>query len=127
MPDFAGRGPLGQKQPKPPKGPRRPIPKQSAKRKKYLASDERKAGLLHMAAVAELPCMVCGAWHVEIHHEGFPRSDMRCLPLCPAHHRREYGAGAYHYSPKAFYALNGDSDSLLARVAAMLQEKTPTP
>lgn len=120
MVDLAKRGPLGQKAPKPAKGPRKPIPKQSAKRKAYMRSDDRKQGLEHMSRVAQLPCLVCGAYGVEVHHEGKPRSDMRVLPLCPAHHRREYGPGAYHYSPKAFYALHGSSDVLLARVAAML-------
>jgi hypothetical protein len=45
---------------------------------------------------------------------------MRVLPLCPKHHRREFGPGAYHYSKRAFYAAHGDSASLLARVAEML-------
>lgn len=74
----------------------------------------------HMAAVAALPCLVCGVHGVEVHHEGKPRSDLRVLPLCPAHHRREFGPGAYHYSPKAFYAEHGDSKLLLAKVADML-------
>lgn len=66
------------------------------------------------------PCLVCGVHGVEVHHEGKPRSDMRVLPLCPGHHRREYGPGAYHYSPRAFYEEHGDSKFLLAKVADML-------
>jgi hypothetical protein len=120
MPDLAGRQPLGLKQPKPAKKPRKPLPKRSAKRLAYLASDARQDGLAHMARVAQLPCLVCGARPVEVHHEGKPRSDMRVLPLCPRHHRREYGPSAYHYSPNAFYALHGPSEALLSRVAAML-------
>lgn len=100
----------------------KPIPKQSAKRKAYMASDARKQGLEHMARVAMERCLVCGAWPVEVHHEGKPRSDMRVLPLCPRHHRREFGPGAYHYSPKAFYALHGSSEELLQRVDAMLMK-----
>jgi hypothetical protein len=123
MPDLAGRGALGQKAEKQPAKARSPIPKQSAKRKAYMRSDARKQGLEHMARVAQERCLICGALGVEVHHEGFPRSDMNVLPLCARHHRREYGPGAYHYSPKAFYALHGSSDDLLARVAAML--KTP--
>jgi hypothetical protein len=73
-----------------------------------------------MARVAELPCLVCGAWIVEVHHLPYPRSDMRVIPLCPQHHRREYGAGAYHYSRRAFNALHGSDAELLARVAAMI-------
>ena len=120
MPDLAGRGPLGPKTGKPPKKPRKPLPKISAKRKAYLASDARKVGKAHMAAVAQLPCLVCGSWPVEVHHLPDPRSDMRVIPLCPMHHRREFGPGAFHYSPKAFYAAHGGPDQLLARVADML-------
>ena len=120
MTDLAGRGPLGQKPPKTPRKARKPIPKISAKRKAYMASQARVDGLAHMARVAQMPCLVCGAWPVEVHHEGKPRSDMNVLPLCPAHHRREFGPGAYHYSPKAFYAAYGSSSDLLARVAKML-------
>lgn len=74
----------------------------------------------HMAAVAALPCLVCGRHGVEVHHLGKPRNDMRVLPLCPSHHRREFGPGAYHYSPKAFHAVHGDERMLLAKVADML-------
>jgi hypothetical protein len=119
--DFAGRGPLGLKQPKPPKASRKALPRVSKKRAAYLASDDRKAGLAHMERVARLPCLVCGAHLVEVHHEGKPRSDLRVLPLCAAHHRREWGAGAIHYSPRAFYALHGPSDALLARVQSMIE------
>ncbi len=120
MPDLARRGALGQKPPKKPKGRRKPIPKQSAKRKAYLASQARVDGLAHMARVAQEGCIVCGAHPVEVHHEGKPRSDMNVLPLCPPHHRREYGPGAYHYSPKAFYTEHGSSEELLRRVDRVL-------
>lgn len=120
MPDLARRGPLGQKAPKPAKKPRKPLPPVSAKRAAYLASDDRKAALIHMGRVAEMGCFVCGARPVELHHEGKPRSDWNLVPLCPPHHRREYGPGAYHYSPKAFYALHGDSKTILRKVAERL-------
>jgi hypothetical protein len=118
--NLSWRGPLGLKQPKS-KPQRKALPRVSKKRAAYLASDARKDGLAHMAKVARLPCMVCGSHPVEVHHEGQPRSDMHVLPLCPRHHRREWGAGAIHYSPKAFYALNGDSEALLARVQQMIE------
>ena len=76
-----------------------------------------------MARVAGLSCVVCGAYAVEVHHEGKPRNDMNALPLCPPHHRREYGPGAYHYSPKAFYAMHGSSEELLAMVARLLNDR----
>jgi len=93
----------------------------SAKRKAYKASPEGKAGKEHMGRVAQLPCLVCGAHPVEVHHEGKPRSDFNCLPLCPRHHRQQFGPGAYHYSPRAFYELHGTSEELLTEIAKMLQ------
>jgi hypothetical protein len=118
---ITNKGPLGQKQPKEPKPKyRKPMPRVSEKRAAYKASPEGAAGRAHMGRVAQLPCLVCGAWPVEVHHEGTPRSDMRCLPLCPQHHRQEYGPGAYHYSKRAFYAEHGTSDELLARVERLL-------
>ena len=116
--NLMGKGPMGQKQPRPPKT-RKPLRKRSPKREAYMASAERKDGVTHMLAVKALGCMVCGQ-PAEFHHEGKPRNDFRGLPLCPRHHKREYGPGAYHYSPKAFYAIHGSSESLLTRVAEML-------
>jgi hypothetical protein len=124
MGDLAGRGPLGQKAGKAPRKARKPIPRQSRKRKAYMASAARVEGLAHMQAVRKLGCMICGG-HAEFHHEGRPRSDLRGLPLCDRHHRREFGPGAYHYSPKAFYALHGTSEELLGKVSAMMARNAP--
>lgn len=120
MGNFGGKPPLGLKPDKPPKVPRKAIPKQSAKRKAYMASDARADGVAHMGKVAALPCIICGARPVEVHHATKPRDDMKVLPLCPPHHKREFGPGAIHYSPKAFHAAHGTVDELLARVAAMI-------
>jgi hypothetical protein len=126
MTDLAMRGPLGQKQPSVKKARRKAVCRLSAKRAAYLASPERAEGLKRMGEVAQMGCIVCGARPVEVHHEGKPRSDFRVLPLCPPHHRREYGPGAFHYSPRAFYALHGDSKLLLAKVEDALRgELTP--
>ena len=114
------KGALGPKPEKQPKQPRKPLPKQSAKRKRYMASDARKQGLEHMGRVAQLPCLVCGKWPVEVHHLTKPRNDMEVIPLCPRHHRREFGPGSYHYSPQAFIAAHGSVEKLLARVREML-------
>jgi len=102
----------------------KPMPRQSAKRRAYLASPERAAGKAHMERVAQLPCFVCGCYGVEVHHIPDPRSDMRVMPLCPRHHRREYGVGAFHYSKRAFYALHGSPEFLLAWVDAQLVNDT---
>lgn len=102
--DLAGRGPLGQKGPK-------------SKPRSAPKTAEEKA---HLAAVAALRCMVCGRWGVEVHHLPDPRSNFRVLPLCPQHHRREYGPGAYHYDKGAFHELHGSPEQLLDRVKAMI-------
>ena len=120
MTDLAGRGALGQKPSKADKKPRKAVPRISKRRAAYNASQARVDGLVHMSRVAGLPCLICGAHAVEVHHCPDPRSDMRVLPLCPAHHRREYGPGAYHYSRRAFNEMHGSDDDLLARVAALL-------
>lgn len=86
--DLAGKGPLGQKAAKPEAKQCKPMRRVSRKRAEYLASPERAEGKAHMANVAMLHCLVCGAWPVEVHHEWTPRSDKRVLPLCPRHHRR---------------------------------------
>ena len=125
--DLAGKGPIGLKEPKVAKARRKALRAISKKRAAYLASEERQTGLAHMARVAALPCLVCGYWPVEVHHEGEPRCDMRVLPLCPQHHRREFGPGAYHYSKRAFYAEHGDTKFLLAKVADMLAGQFTSP
>lgn len=117
MPDLARRGPIGLKTGKPAKRPRKPIPRMSAKKRAHKAKERALGASEHMAWVKGLPCLVCGCYGVEVHHEGKPRSGFNVLPLCPPHHRREYGPGAYHYSPRAFYARHGSSAELLARVA----------
>lgn len=51
----------------------------------------------HMSRVAELPCVVCGAEPVEVHHildgrtPGRRSSDWLTLPVCPEHHRGTHG------------------------------------
>jgi hypothetical protein len=119
VPNLTGQT-VGPKPAKTPRKGRKPLPRQSAKKRAYMASAARVDGLAHMAAVAQLPCYVCGAWPVEVHHLGKPRDDMRVLPLCPQHHRREYGPGSYHWSPSAFHEAHGDIDAILRKVARML-------
>jgi hypothetical protein len=118
--NLAGKPPLGLKQPKPPKWPRKPIPKQSARRKAHKAQEAALGAAEHMNAVAQMGCFVCGARPVEVHHFLHPKSDFRVAPLCPRHHRREFGPGAYHYSPGAFREAHGSDDEIIARVAEMI-------
>lgn len=53
----------------------------------------------HIAAVAEMPCLVCGCRATVHHVTGYadrmgraPRSHMRVVPLCPPHHQIQFGA-----------------------------------
>ena len=119
--NLTGKKPLGLKKQKEKKQKKKGLPRISKKRAAYLESPEREVGKLHMGRVAQLRCLVCGTWPVEVHHEGKPRSDMNCLPLCPKHHRTEFGPGSYHYSPKAFYAKHGTSEELLENVRNQLK------
>jgi hypothetical protein len=92
----------------------------SKKRAAYLASDDRKAGLAHMERVARLPCVVCGAWPVEVHHvtgDKMPRSDFRVIPLCYDCHR---GADGYHNAKQSWVARYGHDYLLLDKVAELL-------
>ena len=47
--------------------------------------------------VAKLPCLVCGAWPVEVHHvrhdgrKGISKDDTLVVPLCAEHHRTGRG------------------------------------
>ena len=52
----------------------------------------------HMAHVATLPCLVCGAMSTVHHVTGYAdrmgrvsRSHQRVVPLCPRHHQIQWG------------------------------------
>jgi hypothetical protein len=55
------------------------------------------SGKRHMGRVAQLPCAVCGATPVEVHHiregQGMAQraSDFLTIPLCVEHHRGKTG------------------------------------
>jgi hypothetical protein len=59
--------------------------------KKAPTAEERR----HWDKVAQMPCLACGAWPVEIHHVTgqatrigrLPRRHDRVVGLCPRHHR----------------------------------------
>lgn len=79
-----------------------------AKPKKRAPKDER----LHMSLVAAMPCLVCGAWPVEVHHvhsDGYQRlarTNKRVVPLCSVAHRT--GKFAVHViGHAAFNERNG--------------------
>ena len=115
------KGPMGQKAPKPPAKSRKAIPKQSAKRKAYMASQARVDGLAHMGRVKGLDCICCGhpppshAHHVT--GDNKPRDDMRVLPLCYECHQ---GPNGYHAAKRSWVARHGPDYLLLDEVAKML-------
>lgn len=84
--DLAGKGPLGLKQPKPGKKPRQ---RMRTKRRRVTAE---KLDPGHMAQVAQLACVVCGARPVEVHHcisDRYSQAkapDTETIPLCWNHH-----------------------------------------
>lgn len=121
MVDIAQRGPIGLKDRDKPKAPktRKPVRKISKKRAAYLASPERVKAKAHMSRVSRMCCLICGARDAEVHHPK-PRNDMEVMPLCPPCHRREFGPGAFHYSPRKFYETHGTRAELLKRVDEML-------
>jgi hypothetical protein len=47
----------------------------------------------HMNLVAQLPCVICGLYGVQLHHCAHGRysqsraSDFQVIPLCPKHHQ----------------------------------------
>jgi len=122
MPDLAGRGPLGQRQPKPPKKPRKPLPQRSRKKLAYLASQARVDAKRHMAEVGQCDCAACGKpGPSQVHHvtgDGKPRDDMRVLPLCYECHQ---GPNGYHNAKAAWVARHGPDYMLLPKVDAMLR------
>ena len=93
----------------------------SVKKRAHKAAEKADGAWEHMEAVKGLPCLVCGARPVEVHHLPDPRSDFRVVALCPFHPRREYGPQAYHYSRRNFNALHGSDEELLARTLEMLK------
>lgn len=84
------------------------------------------AGKRHMARVARLPCAICGAEPVEVHHirEGQGAAqraqDALTVPLCVYHHR---GAEGIHgLGRKGFYMRHKrDELDLLAQTIENLE------
>ena len=79
----------------------RRTPMAPRRKRKRMIKPERVVDPAHMAKVATLPCLVCGAWPVEVHHRkdrttagGRRAGDDETLPLCPACHRT--GPEAFH-------------------------------
>lgn len=86
-----------------------------------------KAERQRLDALARLGCLVClrAGYHSqpEIHHirrSGEPRKHERTIPLCPQHHRGQYGV--HHMGRKAFEREHGAQEDMLAEVNNILEE-----
>ena len=94
MTNLAKKPPLGQKTGRPKNG--------------------TAAGKAHMALVKQLPCVICGASAVEVHHcrsNGTLRDDMKTIPLCFSDHR---GPSGYHLNKAAWEAKYGPDTGFIA-------------
>lgn len=82
----------------------------------------------HMERVAQLPCVICGAWPVVVHHvihdRGAQRraSDLETVPLCSRHHDYTSPEGL-HAAPRRWRDLHGPDHGFLGRVVEMLREQ----
>lgn len=85
-----------------------------------------KASRDWMGRVAQLPCVICGSWPVEIHHVICGRfgqakaSDFDVIPLCPCCHR--IGPLAIHNGKASWVERNGPDYGFIPLVLAMLDE-----
>jgi hypothetical protein len=84
-----------------------------------------KAERIHMAKVAELGCLLCGAIP-ELHHIrsgqglGQRASNFEVLPLCSLHHRTGGPGIAFHAGRRTWEAQHGSERELLERVRGMI-------
>ena len=87
-----------------------------------------------LEAVALLPCAVCGAQPVEVHHIrtdaqgrhyglGQRAPHDRTIPLCREHHRTGGFGVAYHAGPREFVARYGSENDLLQKTNDILNRQ----
>lgn len=81
-----------------------------------MAKAATKAERAHMARVASLPCLVCGAQSTVHHVTGYAdrmgrltRSHFRVVPLCPRHHLIQHGPreSVEATGHQGFYRMHG--------------------
>lgn len=83
------------------------------------------ASRAHMAAVAQLPCVICAEWPVIVHHCISGRfgqgraSDFDTIPLCARHHDATSPEGI-HANKRDWEKMHGPDTGFLPRVHAML-------
>lgn len=77
----------------------------------------------HLQRVAEMPCVVCGNWPVQVHHietgMGRRKDHMRVIALCYDHHQ---GANGLHtIGRKAWVQRYGREADLMAKMLNKMQ------
>jgi hypothetical protein len=76
----------------------------------------------HMAAVGQLPCIICNAWPVSVHHAltgaGGRKNHMKVLPLCYGHHQGK--EGIHTIGRKKWQEKYGTETELLKKVKEKL-------
>jgi len=101
----------------------KPMRQVSKKRQAHRASDEGKADLAHMGRVAQLPCVICGFWPVDVHHVIHGRYSARkspntdTIPICRPHHAE------LHAGKESWAAKWGPDYSYLPYVRELLDEQ----
>ena len=84
-----------------------------------------KAEKEHLAAVKQLPCVVCRGWPVHVHHigtgAGGRRDHMKVIPLCERHHMGE--DGIHKIGRRKFAAMYGSEKELLERTQLWLTKQ----
>lgn len=118
--NLAGKKPLGLKGPKEPKPPRKPIktkPRRTTREKKDPA---------YLEAVADLPCVICNDWPVQVHHPCCGRysqakaPDQDAIPLCWNHH---LGPDGVHTRKKWWIEQFGPDTDYIAPTRAKIESK----
>lgn len=84
----------------------------------------------YMGLVANLPCVVCGTWPVEVHHKtgagmGLRASDYDTIPLCPAHHRTGGPGVAIHAGTRTWEEKYGTQDDHIRETQRKLGYENP--
>lgn len=84
----------------------------------------------YMGRVAQLPCVVCGAEPVEVHHKlgagmGLRASDYETIPLCSTHHRNGPKGVAIHSGTKTWEDNFGTQDYWVEQTQRKLGYATP--
>ena len=101
---------------------RRHGPLSPCRKRKRTLKPARVVDRARLALVASMPCCVCGARPVEVHHVrttvglGQRAGDDQTIPLCPLHHRTGGFGVAFHAGPREWERVHGTQTEHLESV-----------